>query len=432
MIEALQSDSKRIDPTTIELRITIPAAELSNRYQAQLQETAVSVNLPGFRPGKIPMSIVKAKFGEALLADLAQNLIQEAFPQSLQETKIDPVATAEIEDVVYGEGKDVSFTAKIPVAPEFEVKDFEGLTSWKYAIEIAESDIDESLTELRKRFATHPAIDLPATENNFLACEVTQLDNDGYPLRDSIRKFDALPIATDPLGAGSTAQLVGAVAGETRKVVTTAQVEHEDHHHEHTYFFKVKIDKVVDEIIPELDDEFAKQFGRFQNLQELRDAIRDELKENATHRSEEGLLVRLRDAVIASNDIEVPEPLVTLVAQRMQQELEERSPVSEELVEKILKPAAKQSAKWELIAERITQQLSIIPTDEEIEREIQMFARKNRVPVADVKERFEDPVRRRSLKIGIAEQKALTAIREKAQVEEKPIGFAEFGKLQEV
>ncbi len=435
MIEAIKFDSNRIDSTTIELRVTVPAAELSTRYQEQLYNTATQLKLPGFRPGRIPLHIIKSRFGETILQELAQEIIQEAFPIALTEAKVDPVATAEIDDVVYGENQDINFTAKVPVAPEFEAVGFDSVAAWKYQVEVTEADIDASLEELRVRHAKYLDTDLAATADNFLACEIAQLDDEGFVLKESVRQIQSLPVSGDPLGATSSDQLLGAIAGETRKVEVTETHTHGDHTHENKYTFRVKVERVLTRELPEVTDEYAQMFtSKFKTVADLRDALKSELQANADRRAEEGLLIRLRDSVIAGNTLDLPPALVSYAEEKIKERLSEGRDIEipPEFIEKIVKPAAENEAKWELLAERIAQQLSIEPTDEEIEHEIQVYAKTNKVPVAEIREKFEDPVRRRSIKIEIAQQKTLKAIRDKAVVEDKPIVFAEFGKLKEV
>ena len=195
----------------------------------------------------------------------------------------------------------------------------------------------------------------------------------------------------------------------------------------------MKINAVLNRELPEVNDEFAKTISpKFETMYALREAIAKEIKANTDRRSEEGLVGRLRTLTIEANEFPIPPQLIDLATHRMKERFKENGEISEEIVEKYLRPIAGEEAKWELLAEQIAKQLDKLPSEEEIEREIQVYARMNKIPVAELKERFEDPVRRRSIRIELCQQTVLQAIREKAAVEEKPIAFSEFGKLKEV
>ncbi|MDK9699278.1 MAG: trigger factor [bacterium] len=438
MINDLQVTQSQLDETSVELQVTIPATEVSERYQTELVKLSKTIQLPGFRVGKVPMTMLRQRFGSALLEDIVETLVKEAYPLALTQTGVEPIAKAEVDNEVFGENQPLTFSLKIPVAPVYEAKGFDALPIWKYKVEIADCDVDVAMERLRVNYANYVPTNLAATIDSFLDCEIASLDDQGHIYKDSIRHIPDFPVANDPLGPNSTERLLGIVDGEIRVVEVVEQHDQAAHGggeaHEHKYTYRVQVTSVKDRVLPELNEEFVAKFGpMYKTVEDLRNAMKVELEHSADQRCEEGVYRRIRSAVLEANDIPVPSAFVEVYAEQLRERLaHETGVVSDDFFEKVLRPASTVDAKWDLLLRQIGQQLQIEPTDDEMKQQLQVVAREMKIPVDEFTEQATHDGRIRIIRAEIIQRKAAKQLRDTAQIEERPIGYAEFSTLKEV
>lgn len=426
--------TNKIDESTIELAVTIPAQEYDNRFHELMKTAAKSIQIPGFRPGKIPFNLLKQRIGSKIEEDVANELTKEVYPFALEKAEIQPIAYGTIENMVFGIGQNMQFIAKVPILPEFEVKGLEELSTWKYKPEIQEDDVKDALEELRISRAKYIVSDLPAREDSFLECKISRYDENKKLLSEEPTGFDHLPIKNDPLGRNTTAQLIGLVAGDSKWIEVSEEHQHGEEKHVHRYFYQINVTAVKEQILPDLNDDFARSISAaYDSLDELKKAIQENLEATANARAEEGVYKRIVEKLMSSNEFLVSKQLVEEKLRQMLSEFgENASKLSDDFVQKYLEPKAVSEAKWEIILRRLVKNWDIQISDEEVDNEIATYAKQYQQRFDALKEQFIQDGRYQNIRVELAKRAALKKIRDTIKVDERLIPFSEFKKLQEV
>ena len=248
-----------------------------------------SLNLPGFRKGRIPVSLVKKRFGKAIQGEVLQEVMQECYREASRSEGLTPISEATIDDVNYEEGQPLKFTASVDIKPEIVVQDYKGLKTTRLVYEVADDDVEEQLEHVREQNATEQEVDRPAELGDVVVADLQELDENGLPIIG--RKQEERPIHIGGRNANHDLdnQLVGISTGESRQIMLTHTEESENqdqgrgslHQDGREIRMMFSAREIRERKLPELDDEFARDQGEFASLEELRGRIRTDLQAQA-------------------------------------------------------------------------------------------------------------------------------------------------------
>ncbi|MFP4616131.1 MAG: trigger factor [Thiohalorhabdus sp.] len=294
-----------------QVTVTVPAERVNRELDQRLRQLAKNVKLPGFRPGKVPLSVVESKYRDEVYGEVLNALVSETYPNALEEHSLNPVAQPRLEPGELERDKDFSYTATFDIYPEIEPTGYKGMELDKRTAEVSESDIDDTIERLRAMRADYEKVERAAAEGDQV-------------LIDFVGRIDGEPFeggeATDytmEVGEGRHLKemeqgLVGATAGETRTIDVPFP---EDYPREElagkTAQFEVTVKEVREKKLPELDEDFMKSFGvEDGKLETLRSDIREGLEKEVTERTREGLRSQIFEKLAEANDFPVPDQLV--------------------------------------------------------------------------------------------------------------------------
>ncbi|MFP4561085.1 MAG: trigger factor [Thiohalorhabdus sp.] len=294
-----------------QVTVTVPAERVNRELDQRLRQLAKNVKLPGFRPGKVPLSVVESKYRDEVYGEVLNALVSETYPNALEEHSLNPVAQPQLEPGELERDKDFSYTATFDIYPEIEPTGYKGMELDKRTAEVSESDIDDTIERLRAMRADYEKVERAAAEGDQV-------------LIDFVGRIDGEPFeggeATDytmEVGEGRHLKemeqgLVGATAGETRTIDVPFP---EDYPREElagkTAQFEVTVKEVREKKLPELDEDFMKSFGvEDGKLETLRSDIREGLEKEVTERTREGLRSQIFEKLAEANDFPVPDQLV--------------------------------------------------------------------------------------------------------------------------
>ncbi|MCX7836166.1 MAG: trigger factor [bacterium] len=426
--------TNKVDDTTIEMVVTIPSQEYDNRFHTLLRDTAKSIQLHGFRPGKVPYSILKQRIGSKIEEEVVNEITKEVYWAALEKAEIQPVTLGTIENLVYGLGQNMQFVAKVPILPDVEIKGLDGFTTWRYKPTIQEQDVQEALMELQQNHAKYIVSDLPARENSFLECKIVRLDEHQNPIKSEPAYFDHLPVKGNPLGPNSTEQFIGLTAGDTKVIKVVEEHFHGEEKHEHQNHYQVAVISVKEQILPELNDEFARSISAvYDTLEELKLTLKENLEKSAQAKSEEGVYKRVVEKLMSENQFVVSKQLIDEKLRHSLAEFGENvSKLSKEFVQKYLEPKAVQEAKWEFIIRKLIKSWDIQISDEDVDNDISIFAKNTQQRFEDLKDQLIRENRYESVRIELAKKTAMKRILESIHIEEREIPFSEFKTLQEM
>jgi trigger factor len=254
---------------TIEIPSDIVAAEI-NKVAKDYSKQA---KIPGFRPGKVPATIVKQRFKDQILHDVMHGLIPRAVEEALQERGIEPVDTPNIKDVVLEEGQPLKFTAAVETVPAFDPGELSTLSATRPPTIVADEAVDQMLQRLRERAAKFEPVEGRAiADGDTAVLDIDRKDADQEADRHDNVSIEIGSAANPP---GFDANLVGLNAGEEKTFTVHFPADYAVTEMADTdVTYSVKVKEIRRKVLPELDDEFAKDLGAFDSLPALRDKMR--------------------------------------------------------------------------------------------------------------------------------------------------------------
>ena len=370
-----------------ELDLEIPAEEVQKAMERVAREFARVARVPGFRPGKAPVTLIRRRFAEDIKSEVLQSLLPERIEQAVTEQKMVPVTRPHVEQVDFAEGGPLKFKATFEVLPDFTLSDYQNLEVEVDALEITDAEVEKSLTEMRERAATFvPVEGRPIADGDYAQIELVGTPvGGGEPLRgENVLCHIG---AEETLGAFSE-NLRGAQTGDHRRFEVRYPEDFPDPKLAgKVYTYAIEIVANKEKKLPELNDEFAKDVSEAATLEELRGKIRQNLEAERdlrrTHQAHERILSKL----IAAHDFPVPE---ALIEQQMDVRLERaiRSLAAQGVdprsvnvdwvtLRRRQRDRALEDVKAELILDRIASAEGIEADEQEVQRQIALLAERS-------------------------------------------------------
>ncbi len=305
-----------------ELKVTVPAADLQADVEGRLDELRKTVTMKGFRPGKVPLSIVRRHYQPRVLGEVLQQTIETRSLEILEERSLRPAMQPEIEVTAFDEGADLEFTMGMEILPEIELGEFSDLAVTRLKAEVGEDAVEDALTRLaeaEKRFEPVAAA-RPAKEGDQILVDIA-VEIDGKPDEERGGTDVPLELGDDAIMAELTGPLVGAEPGDEREVTISlpapgpgAEAETSDEAPDEAAaqaptLFKVSVKEVRERLPTEIDDAFAERRGA-KDLDELRGVVRAQIEQHYEHASQARLKRAMLDVLDESHRFEVPPGMV--------------------------------------------------------------------------------------------------------------------------
>ncbi len=304
----MPSTVEKLSPTRVKLTVEIPFADLQPHLDEAYKEIAEQVSIPGFRKGKVPARVIDQRFGRGLVLQEAINeAIPRAYNAAIAEAKVHPMAQPEVDVTKLEDNELVEFTAEVDIRPEVDLPDFDAIE----ATVDAPADIDELLEErvglLRERFATVNEVDRAAAEGDLLTIDLVA-SKDGEELPEATAEGITYKVGDESFALkGLRESVIGLSAGETATFSSTlvgGQYRGQEAD------ITVTVQKVAEQELPELDDEFAQMISEFDTVEEMR----EDLRKAVEFQAKSDQLVEARDkvleAVLAKVDFDLPEAVL--------------------------------------------------------------------------------------------------------------------------
>ncbi len=367
------------------LDIEVPAEKLSEEFDKGVQQLRRTVKLPGFRKGKIPKDVIKSRFRGDVMNQIVRDMVPEALGEALREQKLQPISDPRISNLVSDLGQPLSFRASFDVLPEFEAKGHTGIEVEQAHSEVTEEQIDQGVESLRENAARFDPVEgRGAQDGDFVMGNLTERPKDG----GQEKTHEGITIE---LGGGSYHQalhekLQGANPGETVTFAVTFRPDHpEPGRGGKSFDVDFAFVELKQKVLPEVDDELAKDVSDCDSLEELRNHLRKQAEEEGRRRDDLELKNRLFDKLIEANPFDAPESLV-------EHELDNRvEEMARGLAQRGIDPrnagidwqslradqreAAVKTVKTTLVLERIVAQEELKETEEDVEKEIEETAK---------------------------------------------------------
>jgi len=422
------------DQSAVKKRLTVevPQDRVRREVDAAFRDLNKTAKVKGFRPGKVPRSVLERKFGKELRADVASQLIQESFVEALRETRLAMVGTPDIDPPELHEDRPFVYVAAMEVQPE--LKDFAigDLPLRKQRYRVTDEELEAQMQLLRRNLARLEKLETerPVQNGDMVLIDYEGL-KDGRPFSETQRTEDfALKVGEGKIHPGIDAGLVGMLPGAEKEVVVEFPADYgNDKLAGQSIAFQVRLKEIREEKLPALDDELAKQLGPFETLAALRGKITENLEKGYQRRVEQELNEQVFTALIAQQAFEVPESMVAyelegIIAEAQQSfayhnlDMDQMGLTREKLAEKYRDTAVRQ-VKRHLILGKIIDQEGLALNDEVLQKGLQEMADNFRQPLANIQRYYEqNPEKLDIFKHALLEKQAIQLIIDRSRIEE--------------
>ncbi len=427
----MQVKQLKQDGLSHELEVTVEANDIASRVEKRLQEVSKTINLPGFRPGKAPMSLMKQKYGKAVLGEVLEAAVNETSQKALEDKKIMPALQPKIEVTSFDEDKDLVYTMAVETLPEIEVKDYKGFKLTKYVAKADDAAIDDALKRIASMRKTSEKVkEDRATKKG----DIAVIDFKGRTADDNVEhpgmasEGHQLELGSNQFIPGFEDQLIGKKAGDEVEVKVSfpeeygaAELAGRD------AIFDCKVHEIRESIEATVDDEFAKSLG-LDDLDALRKAVEEQSNQEFENHSRMKLKKELLDQLDAEHKFEVPQGMKDMELENILQQVKmdgqqrgvDQEPTDEEKEE--LAEIADRRVRLGLVLSEIGNENNIKVADAELQKAVIEEAQKYPGQEKQVFDYFaKNREALESLRAPIYEDKVVDFILELATVTEKEV-----------
>src|SRR5579864_1489499 len=294
-----------------ELTITVPANEVEDQVTKRLGEIGRSVRIPGFRPGKVPLPLLRKRFGPAVRGEVLESAVQDSSAEALREHNLRPALPPRVEIVSAAEGADLEYKMSVELLPEMPEPDFSSLSLEKLVVDVPDEDIDRAVERMAEGQRKSEPVERPAETGDILVADVVGRIGE-EEIAGSRGEGRQIELGAEGLLPGFTEQLVGVGAGETRAVRVTFP---EDYGNSDMAgkegVFEVAVKEVRHRLPATVDDELAKAVG-LDTLAELRQEVRQRMQRDYAGVARQRLKRGLLDKLAERYDFAVPPGMVEM------------------------------------------------------------------------------------------------------------------------
>lgn len=354
-----------------EIEINVPYEELAPHFEKAYREEARNITLPGFRRGKVPMQIIRKRFGQAIEYQVIEKLSNDFFKTALEERNITPIGQPVLHDMDYEPGSTLSIKVDYETAPEVVAKDYKGLQLERLLHTVTEEELDDEILALRKSRRQLEPADKPEDESYLVTIDIQVLDENGDPVPDRRDENMKVDLSDENVNTDLASELYNMAVGDEKDVEFTQQ--HEDH--EHVERLRIKVLRVERITLPELDDAFAKEVsgGEAETVDAMRTVMRGRLETMWRERYERQLETDMVNEIIKRNHFDIPPSLLNSILDDMVKDLTERQPgkrlpenFNHEEYRKYRTAEAEFIARWMFLRDSISELEGIKLEDEDV------------------------------------------------------------------
>ncbi len=384
------------------LSIEVPEKDVVQELDNAYKTLKKNAKIKGFRPGKAPRSVLERYYKQDVHNDVTSKLLQDSFVAALEETGLTLVGQPQLDPPKLDEKGPYKYEATVEIKPELGELDFKGLKLQKNLYKVGDEEIDTQLKMLQKNLAKREPIteERPVQANDFVSIDYEGF-KDGQPFVETQKTKNFIM----KVGAGSISkefdeQIIGMQPGESREI----QVKFSEDYFNaklanNEITFKVTLNEIREEKLPEIDNEFAKQLGQYDNMDAVKKAIAGNLMQGYDKRAEHELNEQIFEALIAKTEFELPESMVEYELQGIIEEAErsfayynksmEEAGLSKEKLAEQYRGTAEKQVRRHLILSQIVDQEKLTLADEELEKGFEEIAANLNQPAEQIRSYYQ-------------------------------------------
>jgi trigger factor len=417
--------------SNIERRMTIgvPAQEIEQAIDKRLQHAAKTVKMNGFRPGKVPLSVVKRRFGDGIRQEVLSEVMRESYVKAGEEQQVEPAGWPKFEPKTVEAGKDLEFVAVFEVLPEIELGDLSKINVEKPKAEITEKDIDTMVDNLRRQQATMKSVKRKSKKKDVVHIDFTGYV-DGEVFEGGTAENQKLTLGSGQMIPGFEEGIIGAKAGEELEVEATFP---EDYQNKElagkAAKFEVKVNEVEEPVLPPLDQEFFEKYGI---KAEDEAEFRAEVKKNMERELKQAISNKVKndvvDGLLETTELEVPQNLIDQEVDRLRQDAVKRfggQMDPQQLPAELFTDQAKRRVKTGLLFQELVKKNDLKAPAEKVDEKIQEIASTYEEPDEVIAHFNSNPQQKAQVESSVLEDEVVDFVLDQANVKEKKMKYEE-------
>ncbi len=408
----LKKEFTKLEKSAVKLTVTVAKADVEQSYNSTISKYVKNAQIPGFRKGHVPASVLERKYGDSLKADTISELIDKSLGEIFEkETDNRPLPYSQpvLEKMPeFDTSKDLIFTITYDVYPKVEVKNFSGITVKEAQVTIADSDIDAEVKAMQERNATvTDKKDGTVEKDNIVTINYCEVGEDGKEIESTKRQDYVFTVGTGENLYKIDDDILGMKKDETKEITKKYKKDYEDSDLAgKTVKLNVTVTAIKIRDLPELNDDFAQDCNeKYKTMADMKDDIRRNMETAKNRRVSEMKNNSLLEQLVEKNDFELPESLINaelnyrweMMANQFQtstEQLEKMITASGQTKETMLKEwtgDTEKMLKSRIIVDTLIRERNISVTPEEVEAEYAKIAEEGGMTVEEVKEHYKDP-----------------------------------------
>ncbi len=411
------------------LIVEIESKEVDKKLNTAYKDLGKKAKISGFRPGKVPRKILERRFGDDVVDDVSRDLINDSFPKALQEVDTMPLGTPALDKETLKQGQDFKYSAVIEVRPQFEVTEYQGVEVEKEKYSISDEDVEARIEQIRQTNGNLNSIEQgrPIQKDDYAALDYEVFDGDSS-LDDMKATNSMLRVGNNEIHPQLDEGLIGLNKDDDAEI----NVDFEDNDSNpaiagKSLKYKVKVIDIKEMVLPELNDEFAKNLGGdFKDLEDLRSKMKEMISNQEENRIDREMKGRLINKITEKIDFETPQILIEseidYALENFKQSLSqsgtslEQAGIAEETLRENFRPASERRVREMLVLEEIAKKDEITVSEEDLEEGFKDMAASMGQEAEIVRQYYEARGLTDTFKDKLVEEKTLNSLVESAKI----------------
>ena len=420
------------------LKIAVPADQVEKAIDKKINQTARTIKIDGFRVGKVPVNVVKKRYGASIRAEALDDIIRDAYIGALQQTELKIAGFPSIEPINFDEGKDIEFAAVVEVYPEVTIADFAALSVERPTSEVTDADIDSMIANLRRQRANwEESTEASADQDRLTIDFAGSIDGEAFD-GGTAQDFNIV-LGSKRMIAGFEEQLVGVKVGDELTINVTFPADYQaENLAGKDAQFKINVKKVVKPTLPELNAEFLTAFGvKDGDVEQFRGDVRKNMERELRNAIRAKVKASVFEALVNANALEVPKALVAdEITRQREQALKQFGGASaqikpEMLPDDLFADNAKRSVALGLLVSAIIEKNEVKVDADRVRALVDEVAQSYEEPEQVVQWYYSNKEQMAQVQSAVLEDQVVDLILAAAQLSDKAIGYEELLRPQQ-
>ncbi len=420
------------------LKIAVPASQVEQTVAKKINQAARTIKIDGFRVGKVPLNVVKKRYGASIRAEALDDIIRDAYVGAIQQSALKIAGFPSIEPINFDEGKDIEFAAVVEVYPEVTLGDFTALNIERPSSEVTDADVDTMIANLRRQRAKWEESAEAAADQDRLTIDFAG-SIDGEAFEGGTSQDFNIVLGSKRMITGFEEQLVGAKAGDELTINVTFPADYQaENLAGKEAQFKINVKKVVKATLPELDTEFLTAFGITDgNVEQFRVDVRKNMERELRNGIRAKVKAAVFEALVNAHNLEVPKALVSEeIGRQREQALKQfggnAAQIKPEMLpDDLFKDNAKRSVALGLLVSEIISANEIKVDADRVRALVDEVAQSYEQPEQVVQWYYSSKEQMAQVQSAVLEDQVVDLILAKAQITDKAVGYEELLRPQQ-